>query len=424
MTASYQFIIDTGTVVADTSTILADVQAEYQAALGATIDLASSTPQGTLIAGEVIARTSVMKNNADLANTINPDLSYGVFLDAICAFLGIKRGQNASTQGNGVKMDGDGVTTVTVPAGSRVVTSNGDIFALAVDTTITGGGTVRGNFLSQQFGNIPLPAGTLTILDGTIGWGDAIVDGTTVVVAGTVQLTDPQLKIARNQQLATQGVGSSGAIASQVSQVPNVTSANVIENNTAQFATPVNGVTFTLPNAMWACVAGGATDIDIANALYAAHQGGCPWDYGATGEGVQIQAPFGVQVLDPVTGVPYFVKANRPVMLDVYVAITVKQQSSVSSSIPAVQSAIINYATGQEQGEPGLVVGANISAFEMAGAVARQIPGMYIRACSVAAVAHGGAAPLPGAYVSEFLVDPWQQGELAINNIAVTVVTS
>lgn len=424
MAASYQFIIDTGTVVADTSTILADVQAEYQNALGATIDLASATPQGTLIAGETIARTSVMKNNADLANTINPDLSFGVFLDAICAFLGIKRGQNASTQGNGVKLDGDGVTTVTIPANSRVQTGNGDIFVLVSDTTITDGGTARANFQSQQFGNIPLPVGTLTIIDGTIGWGDAIVDATTVVTPGTVQLTDPQLKIARNQQLATQGVGSSGAIASAVSQVANVTSANVVENNTAQTATPVNGVTFTLNNAMWACMAGSASDIDIANALYAAHQGGCPWDYGTAGEGVPVQSPNGVQVLDPVTGLPYAVKFNRPVLLDVYVNITVKQQSSVASPGPAVQQAIINYVTGQEQGEPGLVVGANISAFEMAGAVARQIPGMYIKACSVAAVSAGSPAPAPGAFVPEFLVTPWKQGQLAVNNIDVTVVTS
>lgn len=421
MTASYQFIIETGTVVADTSTILEDVQAEFKNALGATIDLASSTPQGTLIAAEVTARTSVMKNNADLANVINPDLSYGVFLDAICSFLGIQRGQNASTQGNGVLLDGDGVNTVIVPAGSRVQTSNGDIFVLVADTEITGGGSVRANFVSQQYGNIPLPAGTLTIVDGTIGWGDAIVDATTSVVPGTVQLTDPQLKIARNQQLATQGVGSSGAIASQVSQVANVTSVNVVENNTGQTATAVNGVTFTLPNAMWACVAGSASDIDIANALYAAHQGGCAWDFGAAGEGSPVSSPNGVQVLDPVTGLPYYVKFNRPNMLDVYVNITVKQVTSVSSPVPAVQSAIINYATGQEQGESGLIVGANISAFEMAGAVARQLPGMYIRACSVAAVPAGSAAPAPGDYVSEFLVDPWEQGSIAVNNINVTV---
>jgi hypothetical protein len=425
MSASYQFIIDTGTVVADTSTLLSDVEAEYQVALGASIDLASSTPQGTLIAAETIARSSVMKNNADMANLLNPNLSYGVFLDAICAFLGVQRGQNASTQGNGVELVGDGVDTVTVPAGSRVQTSNGDIFYLAVATTIENGGTVNGNFLSQAYGNIPLPEETLTIIDGTVGWGAAIVTADTVVTPGTVELTDPQLKTTRNQQLATQGVGGSGAIASAVSEVANVTSANVVENNTGQFASPINGVTFTLPNAMWACIAGSAPVQDIANALYAAHQGGCPWDYGASGEGVPVESPNGVLVYDPITNQPYYVKYTTPALFDVYVAITVVQKQSVSSPVPAVQAAIINYTSGQEQGEPGLVVGADVSAFEMSGAVARQIPGMYTRSCLVAAVPAGSAAPIyPTDYVTEFVMQPWQQGQLAINNIAVTVDNS
>ena len=422
--SSYQFIINTGTVVADTSTILSDVEAEFQNALGANIDTAASTPQGALIAAEVIARTSVMKNNADLANVINPDLSYGVFLDAICSLLGIKRTQNSSTQGNGVLLQGDNVNTVTIPAQSRVETQNGDVFLLTADATIPNGGSVRANFVSQQYGNIPLPVGPLTILDGTIGWGAASVDATTVVVPGTLQLTDPQLKIARNQQLATQGVGSSGAIAAAVLRVPNVTSVNVVENNTGQTATPVNGVTFTKPNAMWVCVAGSATDTDVANALYGAHQGGCPWDYGAAGQGTQVQAPNGAQVSDPVAGLPYYVPFVRAALLDVYVAVTIKQQSSVADPTAAVQQAMVNYASGQEQGEPGLVVGANVSAFEMAGAVARQLPGMYVKACSVAAVPAGSPPPAAGSYVSEYVVSAWQQGQLALNNVSVTVVTS
>jgi hypothetical protein len=423
MSANYQFIIDTGTVEADTSALLGDVEAEYQVALGASLDTAASTPQGTLIAAEVTARASVMKNNADMANTLNPDQSYGVFLDTICAFLGQTRGQNASTQGNGVSLIGDGTDTVTVPQGSRVQTSNGDIFYLAADTTITAGGTVMGNFLSQAYGNIPLPIETLDIIDGTIGWGAAEVTSGTEVIPGTVQLTDPQLKIARKQQLATQGVGGSGAIAAAVSGVANVTSANVVENNNGAVGT-YNGVTFTLPNAMWACVAGAASVQDIANALYAAHQGGCPWDYGTTGEGVQVDAPYGVLVYDPITNLPYYVKFNTPVLYDVYVQISVVQQQSVASPIPSVQTAITNYANGLEQGEPGLVVGANVSAFEMAGAVARQLPGIYIKSCAVACVPAGSAAPSPGSYSTEFIMAPWQQGQLATNNVQVTVLTS
>lgn len=417
--SSYNFVIDTGTIIADTDEVQSDVFAEYIAALGANIDLDTSTPQGSLATGEIVARTAVMKNNADVANLLNPDLSYGIFLDAICAFLGITRGWNQSTQGNGIQITGNAQTTI--PANSRVQTSNGDIFALTAAVTIPSGGTTTANIASQAFGNIALPLGNLTILDGTIGWGAATVLNTTTIVPGTTQLTDAQLKVARNQQLAKQGVGSSAAIQAAVLSVDNVTSALVVENNTGQFANPINGITFTLPNAMWVCVAGTATSADIAAALYAAHQGGCPWDYGAAGMGTPVNSPSGITVYDPATGLPYSVLYTTPDLLEAYVNITVVQQNSVSSPAPSIQNAMVNYATGQEQGEPGLVIGANVSAFEMAGAVARQLPGMYIKTCQVACVPVGDPAPTTFEY--EVVLTPYQQAQLLSNNINVTVNT-
>jgi hypothetical protein len=96
---------------------------------------------------------------------------------------------------------------------------------------------------------------------------------------------------------------------------------------------------------------------------------------------------------------------------------------SVSDPGPAVANAIINYTSGLESGEPGLVVGADVSAFEMAGAVARQLPGMYVKACSVAVVTKGSAAPIyPTGYVSEFIITPYEQAVLTVGDITVNEV--
>ncbi|AWN08530.1 baseplate wedge subunit [Xanthomonas phage XcP1] len=416
MTANYQFIIDTGTIVPDTSTILADVQSEYRAALGPNLDVSASTPQGTLIAAEAIARSSVMRNNADLANLLNPDLSYGVHLDAIASLLGIARGQNQSTIANGISIIGTPGTVV--PAGSRVESSTGAVFSLSIGATIPPAGSVLVSLTSEGFGPIPLPTQELRIIDGTVGWGQALVTANTTVIPGTTALNDPQLKIARNQRLFNQGVGSSGAIQSAVLAVDNATSVNVVENNTGAVDT-VNGVQFTLPNAMWVCVGGTASDQDIADALYAAHAGGCPWDYGTIGQGVRISPPNGVLVKDPYSKVSYYVKASRPNLFDVFVDITVQQNNSVSSPTPSIQNAILRYANGLEQGEPGLIVGADVSAFEMGGAVVRQLPGMYVKDCKVAVVPAGSAPPLPGDYTTEIQMLPYQQGVLLIGNITV-----
>lgn len=418
--AAYDYIANTGTIVPDTSDILTEVQGEYQSALGQTINLASSTPQGSLIAGETIARTGVMKNNADLANTINPNLSYGVFLDAVCALLGVSRGTNQSTVVSGVQINGNPTTVIN--AGSRVQTTNGDIFVLAAAVTIPVGGTTTATFNSAAYGNIPAPVGPLTILDGTIGWGSANVLNTSTIVAGSTQLEDPQLKNKRNQTLATQGVGSAAAIQAAILNVPNVTSCKVVENNTGATGV-VSGINFTLPNAIWACVAGTATPAAIAAAMQAAHNGGCPWDFGASGNGNPVNAPNGTPATDPVTGQQYKVKMTTPILYDTYVNIQVHQQTSVAAIEPAVQQAILDYANGKEQGELGFVIGASVSAFEVAGAVVRQQPGMYVKSCLVACVPAGSPAPVyPSGYSTEFVTPTYGQAQIVAGDITVVPV--
>jgi Baseplate J-like protein len=420
MTAVYTYITDTGTIVEDTTDLLTDVQGEWTAALGSALDLEASTPQGTLIAAETLARTNVMKNNADLANVINPNLSYGVYLDAICALTGMTRGQNMYTTCSGVSIAGNASTSI--PAGNRVQTENGDIFTIQSAVAIASNGTATATIQSQELGDIPVPTGRLTILDGVIGWGSATVLGTSLTTPGTLALTDPQLKNARIQQLATLGVGSSAALVAAASAVPGVTSVQVVENNTGAVGT-VNGVTFTLPNAMWICVAGNPTAAQVAQALYNAHNGGCPWDFGGAGMGTPVNSPNGTAATDPATGLTYNVKFTTPILYDCYVNITVHQGQSSSSPAQAVQNAIMQYATGQEEGEVGLVVGADVSAFEMAGAVARQLPGLYVKACSVACVTHGSAAPAyPGGYSTEVIMNNFQQAVLQTGNITVQIV--
>lgn len=418
MTAAYSYMTSTGTIVADTTDLLSDVQTEWQNAFGASLNLDASTPQGTMIAAETTARNSVMRNNADLANMQNPNLAYGTFLDAICALLGVDRGTNVQTNVTGVTMNGDSGTVIA--AGSRVKTVNNDIFTLVSQVTIPASGHTVGEFQSQAFGDILVPPGNLTIIDGTIGWGSAVVTGTATTTPGSVQSTDAQLKNKRNEQLAIQGTASTASVVANVLEVENVTSVIVVENNTGAAGT-VNGVQFTLPNALWVCVAGNnPVPADVAAALYAAHNSGCPWDYGAAGMGVPVDDPTGTQVVDPSTGLVYNVKYTTPILYDTYIHMDVVQSSSDSPGVTAIQNVILDYCQGLIGGERGLVVGASLSAFEVSGAVARAFPGVYVKKCMVAALPEGSAAPVyPTDYVYEWVAGQFQQGIQQIGNITV-----
>lgn len=421
MATQYDFVIDSGVIVADTADLITEVQAEYKTALGQNLNTDTSTPQGTLITGEVLARTGVMKNNAEVANQINPNQARGTFLDAVCALLGIERGKNQSTAATGVRVTGTSATTVN--QGSRVQTADGDIFLVGADFTIPIGGQLDNIILvSQSFGPIPLPVGQLTILDGTIGWGTIeVVTGQTLVVLGSTAMKDPKLRNFRNQRLAAQGVGSTAAIWAAVLDVANVTSCQVIENNTGTTGLH-NGITFTLPNAIWVCVSGTPNEDELAMALYQAHQGGCPWDFG-TSNGAPVDSPNGRAVTDPISMQQYYAKWTKPVDYDGFVHIEVSQSNTVADPEASVRNAILNYATGQEDGELGLVVGAGFSAFEVAGAVARQIPGMYVKKCMVAYVPKGDPAPIyPAGFDYEFPMKPFEQVSLLSGNIQVVLV--
>lgn len=418
MTASYQYLIDTGEIAADTADLLADVQAEFRSAFGASINLSSATPQGALVTAETLARTNVMKSSVERANVINPNLSFGVFLDAVCSFNGVKRGANTSTTARNVRVYGN--PTTVIPAGSRVETDSGDVFTILVATTIPVQGTTMLTIASVAYGDIALPVGTLKIIDGTIGWGSIVVDSGTIRTPGTVRLTDAQLKNARRVRLATYGSGSTPAIIANVSAVPNVTSVMVVENNTG--TTGVHGgVTFSLPNSIWVCVAGNPLVQDVADALYAAHAGGCPWEYGATGNGVPAGGSSGIPVNDPISNVRYFVKYTTPIMYDAYVKVVVKQGTSSTSPVEGIQNTMVDYANGNIEGEAGFVVGASVSAFELGGAVSATLPGLYIRSVQVACVLAGQPAPAPGDYSGEKVLGPFEQAQLAFGNVQVTV---
>ena len=86
--AVYDYLISTGVIVPDTSDTREDVIAEYRSVFGADFIVDDETPEGTLITAETTSRQSVARNNAAVANQINPNLAGGPFFDAIWALTG------------------------------------------------------------------------------------------------------------------------------------------------------------------------------------------------------------------------------------------------------------------------------------------------------------------------------------------------
>lgn len=367
--ADYQYIDETGVIVPDTATVQTEVEGEYKAVFGQDLVVTANTPQGVLITAEVSARSNVLRNNAAVANQINPNLAGGVFLDAIWALTGGQRIAANYSVIPGVHLLG--LPGTVVPAGSQASLIDGTLFASVSAVTLDGGGNGYVDFQAVETGPIAANIGTLTqIVTAVLGWDQ--VTNPTAATPGRNEESDLASRMRRKNTLSLQNVALPEAITSALYDTLNVRSLTFRENYTKADAT-IDGI-FLLANSVWACVDGG-TDADVAAALLAHKSLGANWNGAVT-----------VNLTDAASGQTYPVKFDRPTAVPVQARVTVRNLSALTDVPAAVRQAIVDYAAGLQDGEPGFVVGASVSSFELAGAVNRAAPGIYVQNCEISLV--------------------------------------
>jgi hypothetical protein len=358
--ADYLYINNTGVIVPNTGDILSEVQGEYKLAFGDDLSIDPSTPQGVLINAEALARAIVVRNNAALANQINPNIAGGVFLDAILALTGAERNPAVHTT---VTATLTGVAGTIVPIGSQARdTVNNAIFESLSTVTLTGG-TASVVFRALLPGATTVAIATLTqIVTAVLGW--ETVSNPAIGTPGTAEQSDASARALRKVTLASQGSSLPEAIISAVYEVEGVTSLSFRENYTDSNII-IDTITL-LPHSIYLCVNGG-DDEEVATAILSKKSGGCNYN-GSTV--IDVYEPFSMQT--------YPVKFDRPTPIPFLVRATVSADVSIEDPQSAVVDAILKYAAGEISGEPGLIVGNPVSCFELAGAVTALYPGIFV----------------------------------------------
>ncbi len=358
----YIYIEQTGVIVPDTSTILTGVQNEYKEAFGSDLVVTPDTPQGVLITTEALARDGVVRNNAALANQINPNLAGGVFLDAICALTGLERTSGSRSTIQDVALTG--VASTLIPAGSQAKTTLDEVFESVSSVVLDSNGNGTVDFQSVELGAIgALPNSLTQIVTGVLGW--ETVNNPNAAVLGTDEQSDASLRAKRRNTLALQGVALPEAITSALYATPEVKSL-VFRENVTNATKTIDGVALA-PHSLYVCVDGG-TDGDVATALLNNKSLGCDWNGNTT-----------INVVDTTTGQSYPVKFSRPDEIDILIRVTVKVEASLQDPVTTVKEAIMAYVNGELEGEAGFTVGTSVSSFELAGAVNRAAPGIYVQ---------------------------------------------
>lgn len=359
--ADYIYLIPSGQIIPDTSVVQAQVIAEFKVAFGSNLNTDPSTPQGMLINMETLSRIAVLENNAQLANQQNPNLAGGVALDSIMALTGLER---VAQQFSTVSANLAGVPGSIIGTSAQAQeTVNGQIFQLTAAVTLSVGGTGVGVFQALNPGPVSAAPGTLTkIISGAVGWETV----TNPDAATLGQLTQSDIA-ARGLRLVTIGIQGSSlakAILGALALVSGVTSA-VFRENFEDVYEVIDGVNLK-PHSMYACVQGGL-DADIANALVSKKSGGCNYNGNTS---VVITQPFSGQVMT--------ILYDRPEIILIMVRATVKTPPNIQDPTNLVKQAILDYANGLLNNEPGLKIGVSVSAFELAGAVNIEQPTIYV----------------------------------------------
>lgn len=380
---AYNYQSDTGIVDPDTSTIFANVIAEYKAIFGDDLNVAPETPEGVLIVAETSQRVSLLSNNANLANQINPSQAAGVFLDALMALTGMTRG--AATHSTfTLNPIVTGVDGVDVFVGTLFETVAGDRFVATATVEI---GLIIPNEASVpcesvETGPIAAGIGDLSVIVPPGLLGVTGISNPVAATLGTNGQSDVSARAERKATLALQGSGISFAIESRVRAVEDVSSLSYLEN-TAPAPDTIEGILLAA-NSIWACVSGG-TDLDVATALLSAKSPGCAWNNGLAGDAIS------EDVTDPNSGQIYTVLFDRPTDIPMLFQVTI-QITDVSNPVDIIKDAILNYAVGLSAGQEGFVVGADVSPYEIAGAVNIAEPAIIVTLVETATVAAGSGA--------------------------------
>lgn len=257
-----------------------------------------------------------------------------------------------------------GVVGTVIPAGTRAQTTAGDVFEVISGVVIGSGGTITADFQSVEFGPIPALAGELTqIVDGVLGW--ETVTNPSNATLGVLEQSDSSLRVARRNMLGLQGVNTSIAVTSRVNAVAGVKSLTYREN-IASTTEVIDGITM-LGHSIFVCVDGGANN-DIALALLETKPAGTNWNGDTT-----------VSITDPTSGQAYIVKFKRPTEVPINIRATVKVGVSTTDPTTTIKAALLAYANGELSDEQGFVVGGDVSTFELAGAINRLQPSIYVK---------------------------------------------
>ena len=293
-----------GVITVDTVDIKSEFEEAYKGALGADLDLASSTPQGQMIINDTAAYVQMQQEIVDIANNYSVFYASGHALDVAGSRYGYYRKQGTSTV---VVATVHGAAGTTIPAGA--LASDGTNEYAALDTvTLDAHGAANIQFQCTVPGNIECPAGALnTIVTPVSSWDS--VSNTYDGVPGYDTESDNifRERITANM-LQKRARSALGALVDNVAAISNVVSV-VGRENVADTTATIDGIEMA-PHSIYLAILGGE-DKTIARVIAQQKTLGAATNGNTT-----------VSYLDNNIGYTYQYLIQRPAQVELRVLVT------------------------------------------------------------------------------------------------------
>ena len=226
-------IDSTGLTPTSLTEYIEQLNTAFRDALGANLSVSPQSPQGQLVGVDALARARTDEVAVAVASGMNLYTATGAQLDSLCSVLQIPR---APATRSTVTVTLTGNPGTVIPASSHARTSEGAVFELSSETTISASGSTDAPMAAIESGPVVAVAGTLnSIVEPVTGWTG--VTNAEDAVLGSVIETDSDYRARYLRSLAVAGRGSLETIEANILATEGVTDVLVRDNPTASTAT-------------------------------------------------------------------------------------------------------------------------------------------------------------------------------------------
>lgn len=323
-------IDDTGIHKPEFAAVKSALETLFRSVYGQDIYIDADSQDGQLIGALALAFSDSNAMAVSVYNSFSPSTGQGLGLSSNVKINGITRkvpslstvdlllvGQAGTTIVNGIATDAAGVQ-----------------WYLPASVTIPAGGSVTATASPASAGAVTAPANTITVI-GTPTRGWQTVTNPAAATPGQPVESDAQLRLRQAASTALPSRSIMEGIVGAVLSITGVTRVRAYENDTP--ATDANGI----PANSLCMVIDGGDSTAIATAIITKKTPGTAL-YGSTSV-----------TINDVYGIPRIVKFQRPSLVTIKYAITVKALAGYTAAVEAsIQASLVAWTTARSIGEP------------------------------------------------------------------------